>query len=62
MPAGEELGVLAVALQRGHGVVEGLGPFVVESGGDHERPSVVSAVNMDQTRSGVAGISTSVMP
>ena len=62
MAAGEELGVVAVAAEQRDGVVDGLGPFVVEGGGDHERASCLSAFSSDHTRSGVAGMSTSVMP
>jgi hypothetical protein len=38
--AGEELGVVAVAVQRADGVLEGLGALVVERSGDHDRASL----------------------
>src|SRR2546422_203282 len=57
MPAREHLGVLAVAEQLDR-MVGGLGDLVVERRRDHGRTSFSAR----QTRSGVAGMSMSVMP
>ncbi len=58
MATRQELGLVAVLGEQGHGLVGRAGPDVVECGGDHERASWIAA----HTRLGEAGMSMSVMP
>ena len=59
VPAREELRV--VAPEELEGFVDGAGTLVVELRGDHRAPPFASAIAR-QTRSGLAGISMSVIP
>ena len=56
MPAGEELGVVAVLADETDGFGSGRGPLVVERGGNHLLPPADAAWIAFQTFSGDAGM------
>ena len=59
--AGQQLGLVAVLDERGDGGVGRVGPDVVEGGGDHADAPLLAWIAC-HTRSGVAGMTMSVMP